>query len=322
MRKDIRFYSKAFSRLRVDRSRGLAPHKPILLLSTIELIGQEIIRQNKIPLSPELIASFLKYWSRLGTESHRSDIALPFFHMRRKSKGFWHLRAKSGFEGVLSSRIKLRTIAAIRDAVEYAFLDDELFSLLQNPSTRDDLTRVLVTTWFPYRENDVKEMLRINSFKDRQDFLLKEGGAVYNPEDLEDEAESIVRNTAFRRIVTSVYGYRCAFCRLQIIDSLGRSVVDGAHIMPFSKFHDDRISNGLSLCKNHHWAFDRGWFSIDEDYKILVSKNLREEAPNANPTSMFHRQQLLLPTQELYVPRPESLRWHRENVFDSPQSFP
>ena len=319
VKKDIHFYSRAFSRLRVSRSRGIAPHKPILLLSVIELIEQEMINQNKFSLSAELIASFLKYWSKLGTESHRSDIALPFFHMQ--SEGFWHLKAKPGFEAILSSRVKLRTITAHHEVVEYAFLDDELFSLLQNSSTRSALTQILVTTWFPNRKNDVGAMLKINSFQDLQDLLLKEGGVVYNPKDLEDEAELVVRSTAFRRIVTSVYGYRCVFCGLQIIDSRGQGVVDGAHIMPFSKFHDDRISNGISLCKNHHWSFDRGWFSIDEDYKILVSESLREESPNANPTSTFHRKQILLPTQEIYVPRPESLRWHRENVFNSSQSL-
>ena len=92
MDKNLHFYSKAFSRLRVNK--GMAPHKPILLLSVIELIGQGKIKENQIPLSPELIASFLKYWSQLGTESYRPDIALPFFHM--KSGKFWHLKSKTG----------------------------------------------------------------------------------------------------------------------------------------------------------------------------------------------------------------------------------
>ena len=160
-------------------------------------------------------------------------------------------------------------------------------------------------------------MLEINSFQALQDRLQEEGGVVYGPEDLTNEEELVVRKTAFRRIVISVYEHRCAFCGLQIIDSFGQGVVDGAHIMPFSKFRDDRISNGLSLCKNHHWAFDRGWFGIDEGYRILVSRNLREKSPNAKPTDSFHRERILLPAKEMYAPSPKSLRWHRENVFDS-----
>jgi len=28
--------------------------------------------------------------------------------------------------------------------------------------------------------------------------------------------------------------------------------------------------NGLALCKNHHWAFDRGWFGVDDDCRIVI----------------------------------------------------
>ena len=108
MSKDLLFYSKKFAKLGVDRVRGIAPHKPILLLSAIALIQQGIIRQNRIFLSPELIATFLKYWSFLGTESHRSDIAQPFFHLQ--SEGFWHLKAKAGFEPVINSKVKIKTL--------------------------------------------------------------------------------------------------------------------------------------------------------------------------------------------------------------------
>ena len=165
---------------------------------------------------------------------------------------------------------------------------------------------------FPDRKTDIERMLEINSFQTLQDRLQKTGGVVYSPEDLENEEERVVRNTAFRRIVIAVYEYSCAFCGLQIVDSLGQGVVDGAHIMPFSRFRDDRIRNGLSLCKNHHWAFDRGWFSVDDGYKILVSKGLRERSPNAKPTSRFHRERILLPTKEIYAPSHESLRWHEK----------
>ena len=80
--KDLKFYVKHFSKLRVDRSHGIAPHKPILLSSVIELIEQEFFKQNQFFLSPELIAAFLKYWAELGSNAHHADVALPFFHLR------------------------------------------------------------------------------------------------------------------------------------------------------------------------------------------------------------------------------------------------
>ena len=67
MSKTLSYYYQRFSKLRVARARGIAPHKPILLLSVIDLVEQGALRQNRIFLSPELIATFLKFWSHLGS---------------------------------------------------------------------------------------------------------------------------------------------------------------------------------------------------------------------------------------------------------------
>ena len=314
MSKDLLFYSKKFAKLRVDRVRGIAPHKPILLLSAIALIQQGIIRQNRIFLSPELIATFLKYWSFLGSESHRSDISQPFFHLQ--SEGFWHLKAKAGFESVIKSKVKIKTLNGLRDAVQYAYFDDKLFELIQNLSSRDSLIKILVNTWFSDKSSQIEQLFQINSFQEFQDRLRERGGAVYSVDEVEDEPKSIIRDAAFRRIVISAYEYRCAFCELQVLNSLNQHIVDGAHIKPFSQFRDDRFDNGLSLCKNHHWAFDRGWFTVDDDYKIVVSNDLREESPHAQTMRDFHGQNIVLPAQQNYLPRIEALRWHQENVFN------
>ena len=54
MKKDVSYYTNQFTKLRVDRVHGAAPHKPILLLSIIELIEQGKIQHNRIFLTPEL----------------------------------------------------------------------------------------------------------------------------------------------------------------------------------------------------------------------------------------------------------------------------
>lgn len=310
MTKDLNYYAKKFATLRVSRSKGIAPHKPILLLSAIEMIEQGQLNSNQIVLSPELIATFLKLWKHLGSTSHRADIALPFFHL--KSDGFWHHRAKPGFESIVNSNIKIRTLSALSQAVQYAYLDEELFELLSNPLSRKSLIDILISSWFSDKTQQIEELLQVNAFAEYQEQLRLKGGEVYTPEDLEDEEVSIVRDAAFRKIVVSVYEYRCCFCGLQILNTLGENIVDGAHIKPFSQFYDDRIDNGLSLCKNHHWAFDRFWFTINDDYTILVSDNLREDSPHATPMKSFHGQRILLPTQEQYLPRLDAIAWHRQ----------
>lgn len=312
MTKDLNYYQKKFASLGVSRSKGIAPNKPILLLSIIEMIAQGQIRQNQIPLSGELVATFLKLWSNLEPV-RQPDIGLPFFHLT--SDGFWHYRLKPGFESLIAVKAQIRTPNAIRQTVEYAYLDEELFEILQNSHTRGYLTQVLINTWLVDKTQQIEQLLQINAFQELQEMLQLQGGKVYNLEELKDEQTSILRDATFRKIVVSTYDHRCVLCGLRIISSLGENVVDGAHIKPFSLFYDDRINNGLSLCKNHHWAFDRFWFTLNDDYTIIVADDLLEESSNSTPIKDFHSQSILLPAHHQYYPRQDALQWHREVFF-------
>lgn len=214
------------------------------------------------------------------------------------------------------SSFKPKSLLAIKELIQYAYLDNTLFELLQDPVSRNSLVNVLTTTWFSDKTQQIERLFQINSFRDFQDRLREQGGAIYAVEDLKDEEKLVVRDAAFRRIVVSVYQNHCAFCGLHVVNSLGQNIVDGAHIKPFSEFRDDRIDNGLSLCKNHHWAFDRGWFGFNDDYTILIANDLREESLNSRPMREFQGEPILLPTLPNYFPRAEALAWHRENKFN------
>jgi putative restriction endonuclease len=311
MAKDLDFYVRKFAKLNTNRKNGVsAPHKPILLLAVIELIEQNKIRSNEIYLSPELIATFLKYWSSLVKTDHRSNIALPFFHLTGDK--FWHLAANLGFVGNLSS-VK-PSLPSLRNAVRWAFLDQELFILLSNTASRIQLASILLQTWFPNNALELQTIYAVDQFQLVQSKLREKGGAVYNTEDLKDEEQVFVRNAAFRKIIISLYQQRCAFCGLRIIDQDSQNIVDGAHIKPFSEFRDDRFDNGLALCKNHHWAFDRGWFSISDEYRILIPRDRFTEEPpqDTRPMQDFDQEPIFLPTQEAHYPRQEALDWHRQ----------
>jgi putative restriction endonuclease len=311
MQKDLSFYCHKFTKLRVDNAHGVAPHKPTLLLSIIELFEQNKIERNQIYLSPELIATFLKYWSNLVTSEHRSDIALPFFHLTGDK--FWYLMPNPGFEATITTRTKIKGLAAIRNAVKYAYVDDELFEYLQDAGARVQLAEALIQKWFPAKAQQYDQLHQVDELQNIQLRLFEKGGATYTATDLKDQDKAFVRNAAFRRIVVSLYEQRCAFCRLKIVSQNSQDIVDGAHIKPFSEFRDDRFDNGLALCKNHHWAFDRGWFGIDDNYRIVVPHNrFYEETPDGvRSMRNFDGEIILLPNQEIYNPRIESLHWHR-----------
>jgi putative restriction endonuclease len=314
MQKELTIYAKKFAKLRVDKASGKpAPHKPILLLAVIDLFEQDIIQRNEIYLSPDLTANFLKFWHRLVSTDHHSNIALPFFHLTGDK--FWHLMPNPGFEPTIKARVKLRTLPSLRSAVKYAYLDAALFHLLSETKTRAELTRVLIQTWFPHQGSEIRETFKYDEFGAIQRSLFDSGGATYSIDDLKDEDRIFVRNAAFRRNVVTLYDQRCAFCKVRVVSWDGQNIVDGAHIMPFSEFHNDLFVNGIALCKNHHWAFDRGWFGIDDDYRIVIPRErfTEEAAVESRVMMTFHNEDIKLPQDSRYLPSKESLRWHRIN---------
>jgi putative restriction endonuclease len=306
--RDLAYYCNCFAKLNVSKTkeRGTANHKPILILSVLELITQKSIVKNQIYVSNELIDIFKKYWSILVANSIYTDaLHYPFIHLRREE--FWHLKFKDNYEG---DRIK--TTNKLKEKVEYAYLDNELFDLLQDVFSRQVLVDSLVSTWFADSRLNLGNILDVDLEFDR----------VEEPElqNLDSEVKitlrkSIVRNSFFRKLVVREYDYRCAFCKLRITRDPNQNIVDGAHIKPFSEFLDSKIDNGLSLCKNHHWAFDLGWFSIDDNDQILVAAGLDDSSPYTRAMKDFDREPIALPSNERYFPRLESLKWHRENKF-------
>lgn len=57
------------------------PHKPVLLLSIIDLLDRGLIKQNQIPLTDELIAAFQRYFAVVQREDDRATIQNPYFHL-------------------------------------------------------------------------------------------------------------------------------------------------------------------------------------------------------------------------------------------------
>ena len=78
---------------------------------------------------------------------------------------------------------------------------------------------------------------------------------------------------AFRARVISAYETKCAICRL----SHGR-LLDAAHITPDSdEASSTSVTNGLSLCKIHHAAYDINIVGIDPDYTVHVRSDILSE---------------------------------------------
>ena len=76
----------------------------------------------------------------------------------------------------------------------------------------------------------------------------------------------------FRREVLSAYRHQCVFCGARLGGVQGIiSGIDAAHILPWNKYDADTISNGLGLCKLHHWSFDTSlYLPVHHDGKYTL----------------------------------------------------
>ena len=116
-------YVKAFGSLRTDSGKNKypeatlhrAPHKPLLLLTVLDLAAQGSLTTNLVPLTTELADIFATYWELVMPPERVGNLFLPFFHL--KSDGFWHLIPHVGKSDVLASIRQIGSAAQLRETV-------------------------------------------------------------------------------------------------------------------------------------------------------------------------------------------------------------
>ena len=96
----------------------------------------------------------------------------------------------------------------------------------------------------------------------------------------------------FRVAVRSAYDSTCAVCgqHLPATTRNRQPGVDAAHILPWAEYDLDRVSNGICLCKTHHWAFDGGLLRIrfyDGGYHVEVPDDVKESILGQYPDFSF-----------------------------------
>ena len=80
----------------------------------------------------------------------------------------------------------------------------------------------------------------------------------------------VIRDTSLALTVKELYSNKCQICG-EAIPTKNGFYSEGAHIKPLGKPHngDDSLINLLCLCPNHHVMFDKGAFSITNQFKII-----------------------------------------------------
>jgi putative restriction endonuclease len=321
----IKTYVDRFAKLRTDTSasrwsattRHRAPHKPLLLLSIIDLFAEGEIAANLIELTPELGELFTLYWARVMPPDQRGNLALPFFHL--KSDGFWHLVPRPGQEAFLATTRQIRSIHQLRETVLGARLDEDLYALLGAGESRDLLRTVLIETYFaPEARPALVEQGAINleAFRYSQE-LLEEArtGPIKERLKAGDDYRPAARDQGFRRAVISAYDHRCALCGIRMLTPDGHTAVDAAHIVPWSISQDDDPRNGLALCRLCHWTYDEGLLGVSARYVVITSPQLAIGQNVPGHLVTLDGRGIIGPGEQSLWPALDALRWHRQNVF-------
>jgi putative restriction endonuclease len=317
IKEELQKYLKAFKKLRLDRSHGVAPHKPVLLLSVLQMVKKGGITGNRIYISPELISTFKTTWSQLVITNHICKMALPFFHM--KSEGFWKLVPREGQHNALQAASSVGSIGVLSSMIDFSLLNEDLFQLMLNVETNLILTHFLLEEYFPVTGKNYSEGSYLQHISEIGNMILNESATAYSRETERliaegNDEEVFLRGGLFKKEVPRVYNNTCCISGYRVDALITVAMIDACHIKPFSTSYDDTISNGITLCPNLHRAFDRGLIAIDPNYTILVSGSFME---NDHPFSMrqFEGKRILLPQQQKYWPALINLEWHYDKVF-------
>lgn len=320
---ELNNYIKQFGRLHRAKVKGLsAPHKPVLLLSVIDEIENGNISENKIYITPDLVAAFKQNWALLvDSKIFVPNFSLPFFHLdnkgRRIGDKFWHLVINPGSEISLTSSFSIGSFSALKNAVDFAKFDDALFLLLSDKGNRKLFRTFLLDTYFPLtRQKYLRQAGKQNAYiYEIENKILCEPPGEYKKEiEHADEEEIFLRGGVFKKVIPQIYNYTCCISGMRILATANIQMIDACHIVPFSESHDDTITNGISLCPNLHRAFDRGLISIDENYQVIVSKFFVENDSDFLMRK-FDNKKIMLPEEKKYHPSPERLGWHLREKF-------
>ena len=287
----------------------MSPHKAVMLLSVIDLVASGDASDNKFRLSPELMEHFRRYFDAVKSESDSCTPINPFFYMR--SEPFWHHRAAPGKEAICEALSSPGGRKKLGEIIDHAFLDDGLFALLLDGAKRAEIREAVIARYFPAQYNTLMEIAREEDEAGLYATAMKDlaSGKVG---EIPDVAYS-VRDLAFARVVKRAYHYQCAACGLRILYD-GVSLVDAAHIIPFSESHDDDPRNGMALCKNHHWAMDQELIFPCSDNLWHVRKDIDERIDSQRSLIDLDGKTILPPEQKQYAPKMQALEWREQRL--------
>lgn len=124
-----------------------------------------------------------------------------------------------------------------------------------------------------------------------------------------DEMANLFNSVSFRDFVMTGYKNKCAITG-NVIRYGSFMNLEAAHIWPRSHKGLYLPSNGIALCRDMHWAFDKGMFTIDDNFKVIVHPEVE-----SNYLKKYNRKSLFIPENAFFRPDINNLHYHQTHIY-------
>lgn len=286
------------------------PYKPILLMSILKNVPIELLFNENINIEEN--EKIVRTYYDLLT----NDISIIDALQGQSSKREWFI----GFNDI----VKKKMIKSIFEMPAKKLLDEqndfwninskdkiiklniELDNLEQATELRDLLMKCSLTTlkkcipvYEGLNELEIFDYTHYQfSLLEIDDSILKSGN---NPRRYQYIFAKIVKDR----------DERCKICCIELPELL-----DACHIKPYSmcehelEKYDDQ--NGITMCKNHHTLYDRGLFTFDNKWNVIICDKLLIEDQN-----LFFKvhEPCWMKLKSTYAYENEYSLYHSKNIF-------
>lgn len=280
-------------------SRGVAPHKPLMLLTVIDLIESGDIPDGWVKYDVRLVSPFRDYWELvLERQRNQPDILMPFHALGGDKDKIWERFNADGQPSFAKATTRLCS------------LDPDLFACLQDSEFRRKARETLVTLYFTPKEQvmlcarlglPVPQTAEIAALREQADeFKARQKKG---------------RDSRFKSDVLGGYYFTCAFTGYRL-DTESSSIVQAAHIHQHAVSGNNDLHNGLALTPDAHWMFDAGlWTAIPKGdhfmIKIAIGR-FSESSPHGQSLASFDGKPLYFHEHARIRPAAEYFTWHQK----------
>ena len=198
---------------------------------------------------------------------------------------------------------------------------EELLNLVESEDSRFHSNIMFEGDLDYIRKPNIEEITEVVLTKEAKEVIKKETESISAQADKEEESttdfeeemgSSFFNSDMFRDLVMNAYHYKCAITgkAIRYKDLLN---LETAHIKAKAHHGTYLPCNGIAMSRDMHFAFDKGFFTITDDYKVMVSENLKGDwfYEEYNGKSIF------VPSEDFFKPKKEYLAHHRKEVFNT-----